>query len=87
MVKTIKFEHLVIFEDNQILATARDQDTRRIRLFLINENTGDVSIRHGRCESWEGIYGEHRSFVINNVSEARYVRNIPIFNFKGVFSA
>lgn len=73
----IRFEHLVVFEDNQIYARAREKDTRRIRLFLINENTGDVYSRNRG--SWEEIYGDDRSFVVSNIYTARHNRSIPVY--------
>ena len=83
----IRFEHLVVFEDNQIFASARVPDTRRIRLFLINETTGDVYSRNGKAESWEEIYGDARSYVVNNIYNARQNRSIPVYNLKTAFSA
>ncbi len=83
----IRFEHLVVFEDNQIFASARVPDTRRIRLFLINEATGDVYSRNGKAESWEEIYGDARSFVVNNIYNARQNRSIPVYSLKTAFSA
>lgn len=81
----IKFEHLVVFEDNQIFASAREQETRRIRLFLINENTGDVYSRNRG--SWEEIYGVDRSFVVSKIYAARHNRSIPVYNLRTAYKA
>ena len=81
----IRFEHLVVFEDNQIYARARERDTRRIRLFLINENTGDVFSR--THDSWDEIYGADRSFVISKIYAARQNQSIPVYNLKTAFNA
>ena len=81
----IRFEHLVVFEDNQIYARAREQETRRVRLFLINEQTGDVFSRNRN--SWDEIYGAERSFVISKIYAARHSQSIPVYNLRTAFNA
>jgi hypothetical protein len=86
----IRFEHVVVFEDNQVYARAREQESRRVRLFLINEQTGDVYSRNRG--SWEEIYGDIRSFVVNKIYSARHAQSIPVYNlprtsFAATFSA
>lgn len=74
----IKFDNLVVFVDNQIYARDREQGTRRGRIFLINETTGEVYRRNG--ESWEELVdGDYRSCVFDNICRARENR-IPIDN-------
>lgn len=58
-------EHLVVFVDNQVHARDREQGTRRARIFLVNESTGEVYRRNG--ESWEELQGDYRSCVFDNI--------------------
>jgi hypothetical protein len=65
-----KFDNLVVFVDNQIYARDREQGTRRARIFLINENTGDVYRRNG--QTWEELEdGDYRSCIFDNICRAR----------------
>lgn len=75
-IQNIKFEQSVVFVDNQVYARDREQGTRRARIFLINENTGDVYRRSG--ETWEELEGEYRSSVFNNICRGRDNRTIPM---------
>ena len=84
----IKLDHIVVFErDNRVFAAAREYDTRRICLFLINEQTGDVFSRNGRTDSWAELYGEQRSIVVNKIYNARHNQTIPVYRFRGAFSS
>ena len=74
--KNIRFGQSVVFVDNQIYDRDREQGTRRARIFLINENTGDVYRRNG--QTWKELEGEYRSSVFNNICRARDNRTIPI---------
>jgi len=82
---SIKFEHLVVFENNQVYARAREEETRRVRLFLINEQTGDVYSRNR--DSWEELYGDDRSFVVSKIYTARHNRSIPVYNLRTAYKA
>jgi hypothetical protein len=73
--QNIRVGESVVFVDNQVYARDREQGTRRARIFLINENTGDVYRRNG--EIWEELEGEYRSSVFNNICRARGNRTIP----------
>ena len=83
----IELEHIVIFaKDSTIFAAGRDQDNH-IRIFLINERSGNVYSRNGRVESWEEVYGDSRAAVIEDISRARYNRSIPIYRINGTCNA
>ena len=83
----IELEHIVIFDKDQtIFAAGRELNTHRIKLFLINEQTGNVYSRQARVDSWEELYGYERATVIDDVSAARYTRSIPVYKIKGTQS-
>ena len=61
----LEIDHIVEFnKDNTIFAAARENGNGHMRLFLINESTGNVYTRNGRADSWEELYGSERDTII-----------------------
>ena len=84
----VELDHLVIFEkDSSIFAAGREYETKRIRIFLIKEDTGNVYARNGRADSWEELFGNFRGYVISNIMSARNKRSIPVYKIKGSLDA
>jgi hypothetical protein len=78
--ESIEIDHIVLFErDNRVFAAGRDKDTRRIRIFLVNEQNGSVYSRNGRTDSWDELYGEGRTEIVNRIFDARDSRRIPVY--------
>jgi hypothetical protein len=78
--ESIEIDHIVLFErDNRVFAAGRDKDTRRIRIFLVNEQTGNVYSRNGRTDSWDELYGEGRAEIVNRIFDARDSHRIPVY--------
>lgn len=84
----IDLSHLVVFyEDSKIFVSGRERLTRRIRIFLFDQNTGDVYVRKPFTGNWVVLEDEVSSkSVTENVTEACECRNIPIYRARGQFS-
>ena len=91
--QVLEFDHLVIFEkDHTVFAAARENGNghngnghngnSHIRLFLINESTGNVYTRNGRADSWEQLYGSDRDTIIARVTAARN-NHVPVYRING----
>jgi siroheme synthase (precorrin-2 oxidase/ferrochelatase) len=83
----IELNHLVIFEDdNKIFVAGRERFNKRLRIFLINEHTGEVYTRNGRAANWAVVDNEsNRRSIADNVYDACRRRNIPVYRVKGQF--
>jgi hypothetical protein len=81
--EVLEFDHIVEFtRDNTIFAAARENGSGHLRLFLINESTGNVYARNGRADSWEQLYGGDRATIIARLMAARNNR-IPVYRING----
>jgi hypothetical protein len=79
----IEFDHLVEFsKDRTIFAAARENGCGHLRLFLINETTGNVYTRNGRVDSWEELFGCDRDTIIARITAARS-NHIPVYKING----
>ena len=77
------FDHIVEFTtDSTIFAAARENGSGRIRLFLINEATGNVYSRNGQIDSWATVCGDHRYAILARLIAARK-NNIPVYRVNG----
>lgn len=79
--RDIYLEHVVSFaKDETIFAAGRESSSRHLRLFIINERTGDVFYSKNACaDAWEELYGSARADVVDNINSARYRGVIPCF--------
>jgi hypothetical protein len=81
----IELNHIVLFEkDNTVFAAGREKENNHIRIFLINERTGNVYSRNGRADSWEEVYGENRATLINNIYSAKNTLRIPVYKLSSM---
>lgn len=79
----IEIDHIVEFtQDNTVFAAARQNSSGHLRLFLINESTGNVYTRNGRADSWEQLYGTDRDIILERVTNARH-NHIPVYKING----
>ena len=79
----LEIDHIVEFsKDNTLFAAARENGNGHIRIFLINESTGNVYTRNGRADSWEELYGSERYGVIARLLHARN-NNAPVYRING----
>jgi hypothetical protein len=79
----IEFDHIVEFsKDSTVFAAAREISSGRIRIFLVNETTGNVYARNGRVDSWEEVCGVHRYAIIARLISARH-NHIPVYKING----
>lgn len=79
----LEIDHLVEFiSDSTIFAAARENGSGRIRLFLINEATGNVYSRNGSIDSWEEVCGDHRLAILNRLIAAKK-SNVPVYTING----
>jgi len=88
--QSITLNHLVVFDnETKIFAAGREQYGNKhiIRLYLLNEKTGEVFTRNGRTETWNIVSEEsHRQHIVEHVRDARR-RNIPVYRINGQFDA
>jgi hypothetical protein len=81
----IELNHIVLFErDNTVFAAGREKASNHIRIFLINERTGNVYSRNGRADSWEEVYGENRATLINSIYSAKNALQIPVYKLSSM---
>jgi hypothetical protein len=79
----LEFDHIVEFTgDATIFAAARENGSGRIRLFLVNESTGNIYSRNGAIDSWELVCGDHRYSILARLTAARN-RHIPVYRING----
>jgi hypothetical protein len=79
----LQFAHIVEFtHDSTIFAAARENGSGRIRLFLINESTGNVYSRNGQVDSWGAVCEAHRYIVFELLVAARQ-NHTPVFKITG----
>ena len=87
----VSLKHLVVFDnESKIFAAGREQFGNRhiIRLYLINERTGDVYTRNGRAETWDVVSEESlRNHISDNVYDAYRRHDIPVYRIRGDFNA
>jgi hypothetical protein len=80
----LEFDHIVEFlADNTVFAAARENGNgHHIRLFLVNESTGNVYARNGRADSWEQLFGSDRDTIMERIAKARN-NHIPVYKING----
>lgn len=79
----LSFDHIVEFtKDETVFAAARENDTGHLRIFLVNEGTGNVYARNGRADSWEEVHGNTKELLLIRLSSARR-NNIPVYRING----
>ena len=79
----LEFDHIVEFsKDATVFAAGREITSGRIRLFLVNETTGNVYARNGRVDSWEEVCGAHRYGILARLVSARN-NHIPVYKING----
>ena len=77
----IEFDHSVNFErDKLIVAVAHERESGRIRVFRIDDTSGDV--RALARDQWARIGECESACVINKLTEAWY-RRIPTYTIQG----
>jgi hypothetical protein len=81
-IEALAFDHIVEFsKDNTLFAAARE-DSGKLRLFLIHQDTGNIYTRNGRADSWEELFGNSKELLITGIAEARK-QNIPVYRING----
>jgi hypothetical protein len=81
--EVLEIDHIVEFSnDNTIFAAARENGNGHLRLFLINNGTGNVYTRNGRADSWEQLTGSERDSIIARITAARN-NHIPVYKING----
>ena len=79
----LEIDHIVEFsKDSTLFAAARENGNAHMRLFLINESTGNVYTRNGRADSWEQLYGSERDSIIACLVAARN-NCVPVYKVNG----
>ncbi len=79
----LEIDHIVDFlQDNTVFATAKENGNGHIRIFLVNESTGNVYTRNGRTDSWEQLFGSERYGVVARLLHARN-NNVPRYRING----
>jgi hypothetical protein len=84
----IDLSHLVIFhEDHKIFVAGRERLTRRMRVFLVNQRTGEILSHNGRLDTWAVVEDEFSCRSISdNVADACERKHIPVYRVRGPFS-
>ena len=81
--EVLQMDHIVDFTtDNTVFAAARENGNGHLRIFLVNNTTGNVYTRNGRADSWEQLYGTDRGTIISRITAARN-NNIPVYRING----
>ena len=87
----IDLKHLVIFDNGgKIFAAGREQFGSKyiLRLYLINEHTGEVFTRNGRTASWEAVSDQRYSHhIAEHIHGACHDHSIPVYRIRGEFNA
>ena len=82
----LEFDHIVEFtRDTTIFAAARENGNGHLRIFLINESTGNVYTRNGRADSWEQLYGYEAETIVSRIIASR--GNVPVYRINGSHAA
>jgi len=88
--QSVTLKHLVVFDnESKIFAAGREQFGAKhvIRLYLLNERTGEVYTRNGRTETWQIISDEQlRQHVAEHVRGAFHSHHIPVYKIHGEFN-
>lgn len=81
--EVLKIDHIVEFiHDSTVFAAARENGNGHMRIFLINNTTGNVYTRNGRADSWERLYGDDREVIVTRITKARET-GIPVYKING----
>ena len=87
--QSITLQHLVVFDnESKIFAAGREEFGAKhiIRLYLLNDRTGDVFTRNGRTDTWELVYEESlREHIVEHILKAYRERQIPVYKIHGDF--
>ena len=87
-INTLEMDHIVEFKgDSTIFAAGRENGKGNIRIFLIQEHTGNVYFRNGRGEAWELVGERDRNSLIARVISARNYNRIPVYKVNGNIGA
>ncbi len=79
----LEFDHIVEFtNDATLFIAARENGNGALRLFLINEATGNVYTRNGRADSWEQLFHSERDIIIARIIAARNSK-VPVYKING----
>lgn len=79
----LEFDHIVEFsQDAFVFAAARENGNGHLRIFLVNESTGNVYTRNGRVDSWEQLIGSDRDIILTRLTAARH-NHIPVYHING----
>jgi hypothetical protein len=78
----LELDHIVEFtKDHTVFAAARENGNGHLRIFLVNEETGNVYTRNGRADSWEQLTGSDHDTVIARIIAAR--NRVPVYRING----
>jgi len=77
----LKFDHLVVFEQDHTIFAAARQSNNYLRIFLVYEDTNRVYTRNGTADSWEQLSASDASVIRNRVKEN--TGSIPLFRIAG----
>ena len=81
--EVLELDHIVEFtKDATLFIAARENGNGQIRLFLINETTGNAYTRNGRADSWEGISEQDCASLVLRLIAARENR-VPVYKVNG----
>ena len=79
----LEFDHIVEFaKDRTVFAAARENGNGHLRIFLVNEETGNVYTRNGRADSWEELQGSDHDTIVSRINLARN-NHIPVYRVNG----
>jgi hypothetical protein len=83
----IDLSHLVVFyEDSKIFVSGRERFNRRIRIFLLDQRTGDIYVRKACTGRWVVLEDEGSSkSIMDNVFDACLRKHIPVYRVSGQF--
>ena len=87
--QSITLKHLVVFDNGtKIFASGREQFGTKhiIRLYLLNERTGDVFTRNGKAGTWQAVADEQKQHIADHVHGA-FSSHIPVYRIRGDFNA
>ena len=78
----IQFTHFVeIPTSNCIMATAREEGSRKLKVYLIHKESSDVYYRKGLSDAW---FNERRQSVRELLSEALNNTSIPHYTTNNI---
>ena len=80
----IQFKHFVeVPSSDCVIGTAHD-DGKKLKLFLIVNNTGPIYKRNGINSTWEELESEHRETIRKLVKDSLNDSKIPRYSTKGL---